>query len=53
MTAMENVLVYANDHPGEKLARVFTAPQRVRTEAERITSPSSRSGSRRSCDCFS
>jgi len=35
MTVMENVLVYANDHPGEKLARVFTAPQRVRTEEHR------------------
>ena len=35
MTVMENVLVYANDHPGEKLARVFTAPERVRTTEHR------------------
>src|SRR5213592_3348996 len=35
MTVMENVLVYANDQPGERLARVFTAPQRVRTEEHR------------------
>src|SRR3989449_10405624 len=39
MTVMENVLVYANDHPGEKLARVFTAPQRVRTEEHRAPAP--------------
>jgi branched-chain amino acid transport system ATP-binding protein len=35
MTVMENVLVYANDHPGERLARVFTTPRRVRTEEHR------------------
>src|SRR6267378_229259 len=29
MTVLENVLVYAHDQPGEKLARVFTTPRRV------------------------
>src|SRR5207245_6377838 len=35
MTVMANVLVYANDHPGEKLARVFMAPRYVRAEEHR------------------
>ena len=29
MTVLENVLVYAQDQPGEALARMFTAPGRV------------------------
>ena len=36
MTVLENVLVFAHDQPGEKLARVFTAPQRVGAEEERL-----------------
>jgi branched-chain amino acid transport system ATP-binding protein len=36
MTVLENVLVYAHDQPGERLARVFTAPQRVRGEEHRV-----------------
>ena len=35
MTVMENVLVYANDQPGERLAGVFTAPRYVRAEEHR------------------
>jgi branched-chain amino acid transport system ATP-binding protein len=30
MTVLENVALYAPDQPGESLARVFTAPNRVR-----------------------
>ena len=30
MTVLENVLLYAQGQPGERLARVFTAPKRVR-----------------------
>ena len=36
MTVLENVLVYAHDQPGEGLARVFTAPKRVRAEEHRV-----------------
>ena len=35
MTVLENVLVYAHDHPGEQLARVFATPGRVSAEEER------------------
>ena len=35
MTVLENVLVYAHDQPGERLARVFTASGRVRAEERR------------------
>jgi branched-chain amino acid transport system ATP-binding protein len=35
MTVLENVLVYAHDQSGEGLARVFTAPKRVRAEEHR------------------
>ncbi len=35
MTVLENVLVYAHDQPGEKLARVFTTPRRVTAEESR------------------
>jgi len=35
MTVLENVLVYAHEQPGEGLARVFTAPKRVRAEENR------------------
>jgi branched-chain amino acid transport system ATP-binding protein len=36
MTVLENVLVYAQDQSGEKLARVFTAPKRVSAEETRL-----------------
>src|SRR5213593_35477 len=36
MTVLENVLVYAHDQLGEALARVFTAPKRVRAEEDRL-----------------
>jgi branched-chain amino acid transport system ATP-binding protein len=36
MTVLENVLVSAHDQPGERLARVFTAPARVRAEETRL-----------------
>src|SRR5437899_12533733 len=36
MTVLENVLVYAHDQPGERLARVFTAPGRVSAEEHRL-----------------
>src|SRR5438128_3762958 len=35
MTVLENVLVYAHEQMGEGLARVFTAPKRVRAEENR------------------
>ena len=35
MTVLENVLVYAHDHPGEQLTRVFATPGRVSAEEER------------------
>jgi branched-chain amino acid transport system ATP-binding protein len=35
MTVLENVLVYGQDHPGERLARVFATPGRVREEERR------------------
>src|SRR2546425_5281547 len=35
MTVLENVLVFAHDQPGEGLARVFTAPNRVSAEEHR------------------
>jgi branched-chain amino acid transport system ATP-binding protein len=35
MTVLENLLVYAHDQPGERLARVFTAPGRVRAAERR------------------
>ena len=35
MTVLENVLVYAHAQPGEALARVFTAPARVRAAEHR------------------
>jgi branched-chain amino acid transport system ATP-binding protein len=35
MTVLENVLVYAHGHPGERLAAVFGAPARVRAEEQR------------------
>jgi branched-chain amino acid transport system ATP-binding protein len=35
MTVLENVALYAPDQPGEKLARVFTAPNRVRAGEHR------------------
>ena len=36
MTVLENVLVYAHDQPGERLARVFTTPRRVTAEEGRV-----------------
>jgi branched-chain amino acid transport system ATP-binding protein len=36
ITVLENMLVYAHDQPGERLARVFTTPARVRAEEERL-----------------
>ena len=36
MTVLENVLVYAHDQPGERLARVFTTPKRVTAEENRV-----------------
>ena len=36
MTVLENVLVYAHDQPGERLARVFTTPRRVTVEESRV-----------------
>src|SRR5438094_820923 len=36
MTVLENVLVYAHDQPGERLARVFTTPRRVTAEESRV-----------------
>jgi branched-chain amino acid transport system ATP-binding protein len=36
MTVLENVLVYAHDQPGERLARVFTTPKRVTAEESRV-----------------
>jgi branched-chain amino acid transport system ATP-binding protein len=36
MTVLENVLISAHDQPGERLARVFTASARVRTEEMRL-----------------
>jgi branched-chain amino acid transport system ATP-binding protein len=36
MTVLENVLVYAHDHPGEALTRVFAASKRVRAEETRV-----------------
>jgi branched-chain amino acid transport system ATP-binding protein len=35
MTVLENVALYAPDQPGESLARVFTAPNRVRAGEHR------------------
>jgi branched-chain amino acid transport system ATP-binding protein len=35
MTVLENLLVYAHDQPGERLARVFTTPGRVRAAERR------------------
>ncbi len=35
MTVLENVALYAPDQPGESLARVFTAPSRVRAGEHR------------------
>jgi branched-chain amino acid transport system ATP-binding protein len=35
MTVLENVALYAPDQPGERLARVFTAPNRVRAGEHR------------------
>jgi branched-chain amino acid transport system ATP-binding protein len=36
MTVLENVLVYAHGQPGERLARVFTTPRRVRADERRL-----------------
>ena len=36
MTVLENMLVYAHDQLGERLARVFTAPRRVGAEEKRL-----------------
>jgi len=36
MTVLENMLVYAHDQPGEKLAHVFAAPTRMRTVEQRL-----------------
>jgi len=36
MTVLENVLVYAHGQEGERLARVFTKPARVRSNEERL-----------------
>jgi branched-chain amino acid transport system ATP-binding protein len=36
MTVLENVLLYAHDQPGERLARVFAAPRRVTTHEHRV-----------------
>jgi branched-chain amino acid transport system ATP-binding protein len=36
MTVLENVLVYAHGQEGERLARVFTTPARVRSNEERL-----------------
>ena len=36
MTVLENVLVYAHDQPGERIAAVFGAPARVRAEEQRL-----------------
>ena len=36
MSVLDNVLVYAHDQPGERLANVFGAPTRVRAEEQRL-----------------
>src|SRR5438876_2086657 len=36
MTVLENVLVYAHDQPGERLAGVFTTPKGVTAEESRV-----------------
>jgi branched-chain amino acid transport system ATP-binding protein len=36
MTVLENLLVYAHDQRGERLARVFTMPGRVRADERRL-----------------
>ena len=36
MTVLENLLVYGHDQPGERLARVFATPTRVRAEERRV-----------------
>ena len=36
MTVMENLLVYAQHHPGERLARAFATPGRVRATEARL-----------------
>ena len=36
MTVLENMLVYGQDQPGERLARVFTTPKSVSVEEARL-----------------